>query len=58
MWFDIFTDEMKELEFFQSHYDFSLYLNHNDTYIAVCVNEIQIVGLDLDFINCVKTNLT
>ncbi len=57
LWFDIFADEMKELRFFQSHYDHTLYLDHNDTYIAVYVDDLQIVGPNLNLINRLKANL-
>lgn len=55
--FDTFADEMKELGFFQSHYDHALYLDYNGTYIAVYVDDLQIVGPDLDRINRLKTDL-
>ena len=58
MWFNTFVDEMKELRFFQSHYDHALYLDYNGTYVAVYVNDLQIVGPNLDRINCLKIDLT
>ena len=48
---------MKELRFFQSHYDHVLYLDHNDTYVAVYINDLQIVDPDLNFINHLKADL-
>lgn len=57
LWFDTFADEMKELGFFQSHYDHALYLDHNGTYVAVYVDDLQIVGPDLNLINQLKTDL-
>ena len=48
LWFDTFADEMKELGFFQSHYDHSLYLDYSGTYVAVYVDDLQIVGPDHD----------
>ncbi len=57
LWFDTFADGMKELGFFQSHYDHALYLDHNGTYFAVYVDDLQIVGPDLNLINRLKTDL-
>ena len=58
LWFSIFADEIKKLGFFQSHYDHTLYLNYNNTYIGVYViDNLQIVGPDLDHINCLKSDL-
>ena len=57
LWFNKFADEMEELEFFQSHYDHALYLDHNGTYFAVYVCDLQIVGPDLNLIHRLKTDL-
>ena len=57
LWFDTFADEMKELRFFQSHYDHALSLDHNGTYVAIFVDDLQIVGPDLNLINRLKANL-
>lgn len=48
---------MKKLGFFQSHYDHTLYLNYNGTYVAVYVNNLQIVGTNLNRINRLKIDL-
>lgn len=57
LWFDTFADEMKELGFFQSHYDHALYLNYEGTYVAVYVDDLQIVGPDLKIIEKLKADL-
>ncbi len=57
LWFDTFADEMKELGFFHSHYDHTLYLDHNGIYFAVYVDDLQMVGPDLNLINRLKTDL-
>ena len=57
LWFDTFADEIKELGFFQSHYDYVLYLDHNCTYVAVYVDDLQIAGPDLHPINRLKVDL-
>ena len=57
LWFDTFADEMKELGFFQSHYDHALYLNYEGTYVAVYVDDLQIVGPDLKLIEKLKADL-
>ena len=57
LWFDTFADEIKELGLFQSHYDHALYLDHIGTYVAVYVDDLQIVGPDLKLINRLKTDL-
>ncbi len=57
LWFDTFANEIKELGLFQSHYDHALYLDHNGTYVAVYVDDLQIVGPDLNLINRLKTDL-
>lgn len=48
---------MQELEIFQSHYDYALYPDHNSTYIAVYVDDLQIVDPNLNLINRFKTDL-
>lgn len=58
LWFDTFADEMKELRFFQSHYDHALYFNYKGIYIAVYVDDIQIIRPDLKFIAKLKADLT
>ncbi len=57
LWFNTFADEMKELGFFQSYYEPALYLYHNGTYVAVYVDDLHIVGPDLNLINRLKANL-
>lgn len=48
---------MKELGFFQSYYNHALYLNYDGSYVAVYVDDLQIVGLDLNLIEKLKTDL-
>ena len=48
---------MKELGFFQSCYDYVLYLNYEGTYIAIYINDLQIVGPDFKLIEKLKTDL-
>lgn len=57
LWFDTFADEMKELGFFQFHYNHSLYLNYEGTYVAVFVDNLQIVGPNLKLIEKLKADL-
>lgn len=57
LWFDTLADEMKELGFFQSKYDHALYLDYKGTYVAVYVDDLQIVGPDLDHIQKLKGDL-
>lgn len=57
MKFDTFSDEIKELRFFSSNYDQALHLNFNNTYVAVYVDDLLIVGPDLDLINRLKIDL-
>lgn len=40
LWFHIFTNEFKEVGFFQSYYDHALYFDHNGIYVIVYVNNL------------------
>lgn len=55
--FNIFVKKIRELVFFYSHYDYALYLDYKSTYIIVYINNLQIIGPNLDLINCLKSNL-
>lgn len=57
LWFDTFADGMKELGFFESRYDHALYLDYKVTYVAVYVDDLQIVGPDLNRIQKLKADL-
>lgn len=48
---------MKNLGFFQSHYNYIFYLDYNGTYVVIYVDDLQNVGFDLERINCLKNNL-
>lgn len=48
---------MKIFGFFQSRYDYVLYLNYEGTYVAVYVDDLQIEGLDLKLIEKLKADL-
>ncbi len=57
LWLDTFRDEMKKLGFFQFLYDIVFYINSQGTYVAVYVDDLQIVGFDLSLINKLKMQL-
>ena len=48
---------MQKLGFIQSYYDSALYLNNNGIYVAVYVDNLQIVVLDLPLIVELKNKL-
>lgn len=50
--------EIRELRFFQFYYDHTFYLDYKGTYIVVYVDDLQIIGPNLDFINHLKSDLT
>ena len=58
LWFDLFAEEMLALGFFQSQYDSALFLNGKGTYVAIYVDELQIIGPDLAVIENLKTSLS
>lgn len=47
---------MKELGFFKSYYDYTFYLNNNNIYMTVYVNNIKIVRPNLKLINYLKSD--
>lgn len=48
---------MKKLRFFQLKYNHALYFNYKGTYVAVYVDNLQIVGFDLNCIKNLKADL-
>ena len=58
LWFDLFAEEMLALGFFQSQYDSALFLNGKGTYVAIYVDDLQIIGPDLAVIENLKTSLS
>lgn len=53
----MFADEIKQLKAFLYHNNHAFYLDYHGTYVVVYVNDLQIVGPGLDYINCLKTKL-
>ena len=58
LWFDLFAEEMLALGFYQLQYDNALFLNGEGTYVAIYVDDLQIVGPDLSIIENLKTSLS
>lgn len=57
MQLDTFTNGIKKLGFFISHYDHILYLENNGTYVAVYIDNLQMISCNLDLINGLKTDM-
>lgn len=57
LWSDTFADGMKDLGFFESRYDHALYLDYKGIYVAVYVDDLQILGPDLNRIQKLKADL-
>ncbi len=57
LWFDLFAEEMRALGFYQSQYDTALFLDGKSTYVAIYVDNLQIIGPSLKVIEELKTNL-
>lgn len=47
LWFDTFKKEIQKLEFVQSYYNSTLYLNNNRIYVVVYGEYLHIVRLNL-----------
>lgn len=58
LWFDLFTEEMLVLGFYQSKYDSALFLDGKGTYVAIYVDDLQIIGPDFNVIEELKTRLS
>ena len=58
LWFDLFAEEMLALGFYQSQYDSALFLNGEETYVAIYVDYLQIIRPDLSIIENLKTSLS
>lgn len=50
LWLNTFAYEMKELRFYQLKYNRALYLDNKSTYVALYIDDLHIVGTDL---NCI-----
>ena len=50
LWFDLFAEEMRALGFYQSQYDTALFLEGKGKYVAIYVDDLQIIGPSLKVI--------
>ncbi len=57
LWFDLFAEEMRALGFYQSQYDIDLFLDGKGIYVAIYVDDLQIIGPSLKVIEELKTRL-
>ncbi len=57
LWFDLFAEEMRALGFYQSQYDTALFLDGKGIYVAIYVDDLQIIGPSLKVIEELKTRL-
>ncbi len=57
LWFNLFAGEMRALGFYRSQYDTALFLDGKSIYVAIYVNDFQIIGPSLKVIEELKIRL-